>query len=73
MKYANDMYPVYNDAEHGGLLVVYSVRHRGFLARVVYFEGAMSNKQVPSFLPSFLPSLIHNQVAMRVREFFGRD
>ena len=32
MKYANDMYPVCNDAEHGGLLVVYSARHRGFLA-----------------------------------------
>ena len=40
MKYAKDMYPVCNDAEHGGLLVVYSARHRGFLARVVYFEGA---------------------------------
>ena len=32
----NDMYPVCNDAEHGGLSVVYSARHRGFLARVVY-------------------------------------
>ena len=31
---ANDMYLVFNDAEHGGLFVVYSARHRGFLARV---------------------------------------
>ena len=31
MKYANDMYPVCNDAEHGGLLVVYSARHRGYI------------------------------------------
>ena len=46
MKYANDMqYPVCNDAEHGGLLVVYSARHRGFLARVVYFEGVTPNFQ----------------------------
>ena len=40
MKYANDMYPVCNNAEHVGLLVVYSARHRGFLARIVCFEGA---------------------------------
>ena len=45
MKYANDMYPVCNDAEHGGLLVVYSARHRGFLARVVYFQGATPDFQ----------------------------
>ena len=47
MKYANDMYPVCkcNDAEHGGLLVVYSARHCGFLVRVVYFEGATSDFQ----------------------------
>ena len=45
MKYANDMYPVCNDAEHGALLVVYSARHRGFLARVVYFEGAAPDFQ----------------------------
>ena len=41
MKFAT----VCNDAEHGGLLVVYSARHRGFLARVVYFEGATPNFQ----------------------------
>ena len=46
MKYPNDMYPVCNDAEHGGLLVVYfAPRHRGFLARVVYFEGATPHFQ----------------------------
>ena len=45
MKYANDMYPVCNDAEHWALLVVYSTRHRGFLARVVYFEGAAPDFQ----------------------------
>ena len=43
MKYANDT--VCNDAEHGGLLVDYSARHRGFLARVVYFEGATPDFQ----------------------------
>ena len=48
MKYANqpnDMYPVCNHAEHGALLVVYSARHRVFLARVVYFEGAAPDFQ----------------------------
>ena len=44
MKYAH-LYPVYNDAEHGGLLVVYSERHRGFLARGVCFEGATPDFQ----------------------------
>ena len=44
MKYAN-LYPVYNDAEHGGLLVVYFARHRGFLVRVVCFEGATPDFQ----------------------------
>ena len=34
MKYAN-LYPICNDAEHGGLLVVYSARHCGFLAGVL--------------------------------------
>ena len=37
------LYPVCNDAEH--LLVVYSARHRGFLARVVCFEGATPDFQ----------------------------
>ena len=37
MEYAH-LYPVCNDAERGGLLVVYSARHRGFLARVVCFK-----------------------------------
>ena len=45
MKYANDMYPVCNNAEHRGLLVVYSARHRGFLVRVVCFEGATPDFQ----------------------------
>ena len=45
MKYTNDMYPVCNGAEHGGLLVVYSARQRGFLARVVYFEGSTPDFQ----------------------------
>ena len=49
MKFANDMYPVCNDVEHGGPLVVYSARlsarHRGFLARVVYFKGATPDFQ----------------------------
>ena len=44
MKYAN-LYPLCNDAEHGGLFVVYSARHRCFLARVVCFEGATSDFQ----------------------------
>ena len=44
MKYAN-LYPVCNEAEHGGLLVVYSARHLGFLARVVCFEGTTPDFQ----------------------------
>ena len=45
MTYAN-LYPVCNDAaEHGGLLVVYSARHSGFLAHIVCFEGATPDFQ----------------------------
>ena len=59
MKYASDMCPVCNDAEHVGLLVVYSARHRCFLARVVYVEGATSKVDNCNEVGSQLPHRAH--------------
>ena len=46
VKYANlYRYPVRKDAEHWGLLVIFSARHRGLLARIVCFEGVTPDFQ----------------------------